>query len=285
MLLDSFLCCVLDKIIYIKNSKTSIGRKGTDIELNGDDSLSRTHAHFILTGDSLDVQDAKSKYGTFLKNIDLKEEKLGDKPRTLKDGDCIRFGIFENEWIVHKLIQKTCISMLEPQKKEKLSDVLKSFGVQVSEKLDETCTHLTMPLNTDVSNKLLQALALCIPIVTPKFWVIFQESVVNNKPLPKYVDYMPKVKEENYVTPGTVTLAMNEQRKKLFAGKNFVFTSGSQMKLYQEVIQYAGGKVISLSQAKMTPKQLCAKNVIVVKAKETESQSQNQNVFNKINSK
>jgi len=98
--------------ITIEKSEFSVGRKGTDIVLSNDDSISRVHANFILDKNGLSIQD-KSKYGTRLKSINGQNEKLDDKPKALQEGDHICFGILQNVWVVHKEKSQEVASLSE----------------------------------------------------------------------------------------------------------------------------------------------------------------------------
>lgn len=142
-----------------------------------------------------------------------------------------------------------------------------------------------MPLQTGVSQKLLHALTLCKPVVNPKFWVAFQEAHNNNKPLPKYIDYLPKVKEETFITPGSVSLAMNEKRQTIFNGKTFIFMSSAQMDNFSDVITNGGGKCLTISKDKVTTAQCCAKNSVVIQCKDNATQSLNDDTITKIRGK
>lgn len=273
---------VADIIFYVNAPKTSVGRKGTDIEILSDDSISRIHAHFLLSDDNeLKLQDSKSKYGIFTINAGVETRIITEAQ--LKDGDVIRFGRFRNDWIVHQLHHKTAISMVD--NKDKLLQILNNLKVKVSDQVDETCTHLTMPAHTRVSGKLLQALSSCKPVVTPNYWVAFQYSVNNNKALPKCVKYLPQINDNLFITPGMVSLHVNRDRQKLFAGKKFVFVSSTQMCTFQSVIQNAGGQAFCLSRTKMTISDCCAKNAIVIQPKDSSSQSSNEGEIMKIKSR
>jgi hypothetical protein len=282
----SFVASILDRIIYIKTGKTSIGRKGCDIELN-DQSLSRTHANLFLSDGVLKLEDVGSKYGTFINDKRSDEDRVQPNQLVeLQNGDRVLFGRMENEWIVHYREQKTAFSMLPLERKAKLSPLLQSLNVKVSESFDSTCTHLTMPSQTDVSIKLIEALIACTSIVTPKYWNAVQISVANNQPLPKAIDFTPNVKEEGFVTSESISLAVNENRKKLFAGKTVVFTSSALLKVYEALILKAGGKAVSLSSGKMTTTQCCAKNTIVIHSRGTgNTQSQNESAITKLTGK
>lgn len=283
---------VLGAILYIKKIKTSIGRLGCDFELTGDESISRKHAFFTLTDDGLTLEDGvkngvkkeNSKYGTFLNDNGTKSGKLELQPVVLKDGDTIRFGMFANEWVVHQLEQKTAFSSVDTEMKSKVVKILDALKVQHTETFDGSCTHLTMPAQSNVTIKLLQALSSCVPVVTTKFWVELQKSIANDQPLPKCSEYEPKVSEQCFVTPDTISLTMRVERKKLFAGKTFIFVSGSKLKEYQEIIKNAGGKCSSLSQTKLPTRDYCVPNTIMVRdGSDTSTQTQKEAAITKLN--
>jgi nibrin len=270
-------------VVFVKSKKTTIGRKGSEIELENDQSLSRVHAYFILDGDVLKVQDAKSKYGTFLNRKRNDKDKLDPELQiVLKDGDSVLFGKFNNEWTVHELKFSTAISMLDQEKRDKLVKILKELKIPVANEFNATCTHLTMPMQTSVSHKLLQALTMCKPIVNPKFWVAFQEAYTNNQPLPKYIDFLPKVREEAFITPDSVSLALNEKRRTIFNGKTFIFMSNAQLETFEGIVSTAGGKCVTVSRAKVTMTQCCAKHSVVIQCKDDATQSMNDGTIGKI---
>jgi hypothetical protein len=172
--------------------------------------------------------------------------------------------------------------MLDQEKREKLTKILKNLNIPLASNFDHTCTHLTMPMNTSVSHKLLQALTMCKPVVNPKFWVALQEAQVKNKLLPNYLDYLPRVREETFIDPDSVSLAMNEHRRNVFVGKTFIFMSTSQMDTFEEVIKNGGGKCVSVSKSKVTMAQCCAKNAVVIQCKDNATQSMNDETISKI---
>lgn len=77
------------------------------------------HAKFILTDkDELKLQDSKSKYGTYLLNIDVKTPVTTEAVQ-LEEGNVIRFGMFQNDWIVHRQNIKTAVSKNSKERGEK----------------------------------------------------------------------------------------------------------------------------------------------------------------------
>lgn len=248
--------------------------------------MSRIHTEFILSGrDNLKIQDAGSKYGTFYIAENGEKVKLGKQGFRLTNGARFTLGILGNEWEVHHVELVSAMSLVSPVNKQKLVKILDEIGVAISDEFNENCSHLTMTTDTTVSHKLLQALSSCKPVVTPKYWTAVQESIRENKPLPKAADFTPVLKDDAFITPGTVSLQINSDRKKLFASKTFVFFSSTQMESYKTVIMNAGGVCVSLSRSSMKPKDCCRKNTIVIQPPETESQAQNSSAIEKLQGK
>lgn len=267
---------VLDRIFYVAGDRPiSVGRSGTDLIIGNDQSISRIHSRLIVKDDELRVTDNKSKYGTFLNGQISDSDKISEQGVIVADGDRILFGKFDSEWTVHHVNFATATSMLAPDKKQKLTAFLNAIQLKVQDDLDDTCTHLTMPNKTEVSHKLLQALASCIPVVTPNFWVTMQSRIKENAVLPKPVHFAPRLKEETLISTKSISLSVNENRKKLFANKTFVFFTTKQNAVYENIIRKAGGSCVAISKNPMTKGQLCGKNVIVVQVREQEPQSQN----------
>lgn len=99
------LCHFIGEKIQIEKSKTTVGRKGTDISLAGDDSISRSHAILVMTASGLTVQDSGSKYGTFIISGN-KTQKVEKNPVKVTNGNRIRFGKLGNDWTVQKAAAK-----------------------------------------------------------------------------------------------------------------------------------------------------------------------------------
>lgn len=175
--------------------------------------------------------------------------------------------------------------MLDSVKKDKLSKILQPLGaLQVVDNFDNTCTHLTVPQQTEISHKILQALASCKSIVTLSFWKALIESVHKNQALPEASNYLPNIRERAGVSSEAASLKVNPERKKLFFGKIFVFISNTQMEVYKEIITHARGtyKLVTGMQSKSC----CASNIIVIQPKSSSNtQSSNERTIMKVNCK
>jgi pSer/pThr/pTyr-binding forkhead associated (FHA) protein len=87
------------EILNINQEKTTIGRLGTTHVIKNDESISRKHCTFLLKQNELRIIDDGAKYGTTIQNDQIK--KVSKEPMTLKDGDKVQFGCYENIWEIH----------------------------------------------------------------------------------------------------------------------------------------------------------------------------------------
>lgn len=262
-----------------------VGRK-KDLDLQGDDSISRVHAQLNVNDGELFMSDQGSRYGTYLNDKLHQDEKLeANVSIKLNLNDRIRFGRFDNEWSVSEVKMKTLLSIIDDKRKCKLDKVLKLCHVSTVEEWDEDVTHLTMPpRQCTLTIKLLYALARGIPVVTSDYWVIVQQCIQNNVGFPKTSEYLPKLKNE-YINVDSVSLKINEDRKKLFTGKSFVFTSSKQMSVFENIIKAAGGKCSRAKEIANASK-LTAKGVICIRNGSESHHSQSSQVaIDKLQSK
>ena len=88
------------------------------------------------------------------------------------------------------------------------------------------------------------ALANGKPIVTPQYWDNYIAALSTKQPFPDYKDYVPPLAETT-LNVNEVSFDVNENRKKLFAGKHFVFSSSHQYNVYSCMVTAAGNAVIS----------------------------------------
>lgn len=180
---------------------------------------------------------------------------------------------------------KTVFSIIDNERKVKLNKVLELCQVETVEDWDKDVTHLTMPpRQCTLTIKLLYALAMGIPVVTSDYWVVVQQNILSNVALPKTSEHFPQLKNE-YINVDTVSLQVNGDRKKLFAGKSFVFTSSKQMSVFENIIKAAGGKC-SRAKELVNVSKLTSKNVICIRNGSESQHSQNsQAAIDKLQSK
>lgn len=262
-----------------------VGRK-RDLDLQGDDSISRLHAQLNVIDGELFLTDQGSRYGTYLNDKLQLDEKLEPKVAVkLNLNDRILFGRFDNEWTVSQMKMKTILSIIDDERKSKLDKVLKLCQVASVEDWDKGVTHLTMPpRQCTLTMKLLYALASGIPVVTSDYWVVVQQNILNNIALPKTTEHLPQLKNE-YINVDSVSLQVNENRKKLFAGKSFIFTSSKQMSVFENIIKAAGGKC-SRAKELVNISKLTAKGVICIRnGSDTHHSQSSQATIDKLQSK
>ena len=262
-----------------------VGRK-RDLDLQGDDSISRIHAQLNVINGELYITDQGSRYGTYLNDKLQLDEKIEAKVAVkLNLNDRIRFGRFENEWSVSEMKMKTLLSIIDNERRSKLDKVLELCQVESVEDWDKDVTHLTMPpRQCTLTMKLLYALASGIPVVTSDYWVVVQQNILNNVGLPKTSEHLPQLKNE-YINVDSVSLQVNEKRKKLFAGKSFIFTSSKQMSVFENIIKAAGGKC-SRAKELVNISKLTAKGVICIRnGSESHHSQSSQATINKLQSR
>ncbi|XP_057691037.1 nibrin [Corythoichthys intestinalis] len=211
-----------------------VGRKNCDILLPSDQSISRAHAYFVVTDETLTLRDA-SKYGTAVNGQTL----AADTPVTLKSGDSVTFGVFESKFSVNHLNPVVCSSCLDNDGKAALSQALQLFGGKLVSSWTKDCTHLVMP-SVKVTIKTISALLCCCPIVKPEFFSELKKAAQQKLPAPKAERFIPDI-DEPYLNNENVNLKPDHTRKQLFAGTTFVFLTSKQFKRLSAAVSYGGG--------------------------------------------
>jgi hypothetical protein len=89
------------------------------------------------------------------------------------------------------------------------------------------------------------ALANGKPIVTPQYWSDYITSLSTKQPVPDCKDYIPALAETT-LNMNEVSFDANENRKKLFAGKHFVFVCSQQYNAYSCMVTAAGKGIVLL---------------------------------------
>ncbi|KAH8257536.1 hypothetical protein KR038_011211, partial [Drosophila bunnanda] len=258
----------------------TVGRLSTDLIIQEDLSVSRTHVKLYLSGkdnDTLQVEDLDSRYGTFIYQRNGKEaKKIATRTRTpLNAGIRLRFGGNTSVWQVTQLKLVTTASALTRLQVQELEQLLKPLGGVVSLNWTEECSHLTMN-EASVTVKLLHALLENKPIVTFAFWrkllqVAQSTHVKEGWPQPK--DYQPT----------NMDVKWRPERTTLFAGKTFVFMNRKHLEIYGAVVQKAGAACKDLKSG-VRKVFLTKKDVIVIQYVPS-TQSQATESFNSIQGK
>ncbi|XP_051920453.1 nibrin isoform X2 [Hippocampus zosterae] len=211
-----------------------VGRKNCDIVLPSDQSISRAHAHFIVTDQTLTLRDT-SKYGTVVNGQPLAQ----NSPVNLKSGDSITFGVFQSKFSVDHQKPVVCSSCLDNDGKAALSEALQLFGGKLVNTWTKDCTHLVMP-SVKVTIKTISALLCCRPIVKPEFFSELNKAAQQKLPPPKAERFIPDI-DEPCLRNEEVNLEPDLRRKQLFAGTTFVFLTGKQFKRLSASVTFGGG--------------------------------------------
>ncbi|KAH8343326.1 hypothetical protein KR059_008319, partial [Drosophila kikkawai] len=238
----------------------TVGRLSTDLIIQEDLSVSRTHVKLHLSAkedDTLQVEDLGSRYGTFIFPRNAKDaKKIPARTLTpLTAGTRVRFGGNTSVWQVTQLKLVTTASALTRTQVQELEELLKPLGGVVSLNWTEECSHLTMNEAT-VTVKLLHALLENKPIVTFAFWrklLQAAQSIHVKEGWPQPKDYQPT----------NMDVEWRPERTTLFAGKTFVFMNRKHFEIYGAVVQKAGAACKDLNSG-VRKTFLTKKDVIVI---------------------
>ncbi|XP_036193416.1 nibrin isoform X5 [Myotis myotis] len=222
-----------------------VGRKGCDILLEKDPSVSRSHAvlaaRFPATSPSqphetpvLTIKD-NSKYGTF-----VNEEKMQNGlSHSLQTGDRITFGVFESKFRVEYEPLVACSSCLDVAGKNALNQAVLQLGGLTVNNWTEECTHLVM-MSVKVTIKTICALICGRPIVKPEYFTEFLKAVQSKTQLPQIESFYPPI-DEPAIGSKNIDLSGRQERKQIFKGKTFVFLNAKQHKKLSSAVVFGGG--------------------------------------------
>ncbi|XP_014301440.1 nibrin isoform X3 [Myotis lucifugus] len=222
-----------------------VGRKGCDILLEKDPSVSRSHAVLAarFPGTSLSqphetpvltIKD-NSKYGTF-----VNEEKMQNGlSQTLQTGDRITFGVFESKFRVEYEPLVACSSCLDVAGKNALNQAILQLGGLTVNNWTEECTHLVM-MSVKVTIKTICALICGRPIVKPEYFTEFLKAVQSKTQLPQIESFYPPI-DEPAIGSKNIDLSGRQERKQIFKGKTFVFLNAKQHKKLSSAVVFGGG--------------------------------------------
>lgn len=239
----------------------TVGRLSTDLIIQEDLSVSRTHVKLHLSGkkedDTLQVEDLASRYGTFIYPRNAREaKKIPARTLTpLTQGVRVLFGGSTSVWQVTQLKLVTTPSALARAQVLELEELLKPLGGVVSPNWTEECSHLTMN-EASVTVKLLHALLENKPIVTFAFWrklLQAAQCIHVKEGWPQPEDYQPT----------NMDVTWRPERTTLFAGKTFVFMNRKHFEIYGAVVQKAGAACKDLNSG-VRKTFLTKKDVIVI---------------------
>ncbi|XP_069674393.1 nibrin isoform X2 [Periplaneta americana] len=251
-----------------------VSRRDGDLILADDQSISRSHAVITVENDVkhlgnpsilpvVTLADLGSKYGTFINDgIEGSCRIAKDSKQILKPGDRIRFGLQWNEWRLEYIPLIVTASTLSSEEKKSLKQYVSTLGGHIVNNWQDTVTHVTMPSLT-LTVKVVCALAHGKPIVTPQYWKSYVEAVSTKQAIPNYKDFIPPLAETT-LNMHEVSFDVNEKRRTLFAGKQFVFSSPHQFNAYSCMVTAAGAKADVFEQSGMTYEDLIQPSVIVM---------------------
>lgn len=271
-----------DNFCFAKDKQSRIYKVGrndpSDLKLGNDASISRAHAVFHLINQQLLLEDAGSKYGTYVNDPDKKRPLEKDKKMLLKNQDVIRFGHMQNEWKVELLSYKVVASALSAEDKETLQNCVAFLGGEIVEPWSDECTHLVMT-QTSMTIKLLHALAGQKIIVNMQYWKELVSAMRrNDKQLPKPEQYRPLPDAEHICN---ADLGLKPERCTIFKGMTFIFLNRKHSQTYGPIVRKAGGACKDLN-AGVQKAFLIKENVAVVQYIPS-TQSQSSQTINTIN--
>lgn len=245
--------------------------------LANDASISRTHAHLYPTKDHIKITDC-SKYGTYVNaNIAINVPLEPNREHQLNAQDRIQFGRFENQWVVELYTITILTSKLSPAEKTTVKRDIDALDGVILEEFSKNCTHLTIR-NLTATIKVLQSLAYAIPIVSPDYWKAYLKAIRTRTPMPN-PDKFPPTVTEPYMSPD-MFVGINVNRRRVFAGKTFVFMLKKHQKMFETLIEMAGGQSISLGETQTRKNYLRSPNVIAVRYQPSTQSQTSQDITN-----
>ncbi|XP_075536692.1 nibrin [Dermacentor variabilis] len=251
----------------------TVGRKGADILIANDASISREHAVLSvapLPEDRLEdvsfvpllrVKDLGSKYGT-----SVNSRELGKSDETaLREGDIVTFGKLGSKYkMCYNAPYVVATSCLSTPEKERLKVTLKKIGARLKPEWSICCTHVVMAA-IRLTMKATAALLAAKPVVTPDFFTEVQNRVQRQDLTD--VDpaaFIPDVTEE-CLTLSKETFGCNEARKSVFSGKTFYFLTEKQYKSLGELVVSGGGRAELVRNPSRPTPDLIAEGSCVIK--------------------
>ncbi|KFQ57813.1 Nibrin, partial [Pelecanus crispus] len=252
-----------------------VGRRNCTILIQGDQSISRSHAVLTVSRPEttpshslsvpiLTVRDT-SKYGTFVNG-----SKLNGASVSVQSGDRINFGVFESKFRVEYEPLVVCSSCLDVAQKTALNQAIQQLGGLVVNEWTKECTHLVM-ISVKVTVKTICALVCGRPIVKPEFFVELIKAIQSRQQLPSHESFCPPVDEPSIGTEN-LDLSEHHERKKIFSGKTFLFLTDKQYKKLGPAVVLGGGEAKLMTEGRNETSLLVSPEVCVVDVGLTNSQ-------------
>ncbi|KMT08098.1 hypothetical protein BVRB_6g143500 [Beta vulgaris subsp. vulgaris] len=245
--------------IYTKGTY-KVGRKGCDVTIGNDKSVSRIHAEIILDpveslehvgnrssyfSSNVRIKDC-SKYGTYFERNSSTKEKVRDCPGNetyLKDGDLVSFGTGNATYRFSyvPLIFYLC-NFTSSQGTPSAQDTVSSIGARVAYKWTTECTHVIVDPFTPVTEEIIDIILANKPLVLSTWLELVAACRLNNE-IPSYSQYIPTLTLDG----GSVTIADTRTRENCLKGYTFVLGSANKYRFQdrmQSLLEVAGAEVI-----------------------------------------
>ncbi|XP_011624625.1 nijmegen breakage syndrome 1 protein isoform X1 [Amborella trichopoda] len=242
-----------------------VGRKGCDIIIQTDRTISRVHAEIIVDlMSSWDPSQSKSsnlpsnvslldlsKFGTFInKNTESKPVfSFPNKVTTLRNGDLITFGTGDASFRFSYIPLLIYIHFEESFKDNNaIEDMISMIGASATRTWTGGCTHALVNEHSLVTVNLLDAVVAKQPVILSSWVQAVAEKKVSNE-IPSCSTCIPTLTLGEGEHSSSVKVVEPTVRESCLAGYTFVlrsshmYTYGERLRLLLEVV---GAKVLSL---------------------------------------
>lgn len=234
-----------EKYHLLTGQAYTVGRKGCDILVTNDQSISRKHASFHVSHPEANISHPHrppaltvtdmSKLGTMVGDTHVK-----GRQKQVKSGDILILGtagISKYRAVYEPFICTT--SCLDPASKRITKQLMVRLGGHVVSDWRKECKLLLMN-SLSVTVKVICALVSLKPVVSIQYLEDLVRCYENRTELPKADTYIP-VLAESQLNPSDVSFKADAVRKLLFQGKIFIFLSPKQFKKLSLAVELAGG--------------------------------------------
>ncbi|CAG7645023.1 unnamed protein product [Allacma fusca] len=238
---------------FLVGKKYTVGRRAGDLAFPEDQSISRNHAEIEVDFPranvedpsllpTLNVMDIGSKFGSFFNiegqdSAELVEMNMRE-PVSLVHGNTVRFGRQWNEFRVEYTPLVAVASSLSNEDKKEVKEIVWKLGGHFESNWSTKANFVVMSEVT-LTIKAVCGLLAGNYIVTPQYFKDLLRSIESNQPAPEPREYEPRFVES--IPETGVNLQLNPARKKLFAGKTFVFSTSQQAKRLSVAVTAGGG--------------------------------------------
>ena len=227
---------------YLTVGEHLVGRKDCQIQITGDQSVSRKHAWITVsqngsTTAQVSLKDV-SKFGCLVNDVKCQNSVVV----SLNHDDKVTFGTQNCSYRLKFEPLVVFASCLDNARKKNLKLQLGKLGGYLVNEWQKECSHLVME-ELSFTFKVIYALVTCSPIVTPSFFDDLIKAVDCKSESLSSEKYMPPIKED-LIDPKVVSFHPNNARKSVFTGKLFLFLEKKQYKKLEQAVVLAGGKAL-----------------------------------------